>query len=854
MPLWRANKVLRSGVLFAIAVHLLAFSPVRGEPRGPGCQVVRSGSAVELSSAHFVFRLSTANGLRAEWWLNRMTGRKLVFSGGPEVEFDIGLPGEALRTPRLKVVKAPPAGPVSEAEFELASDEPQSRVSVRYRWDSGEPVLRKLVTITNADSAPWERLLNVRLGSYETRLTEDDADHDFPVLVSAVHDSTSMVSYEDPAGRERGYPAYLAREFFLSLAHPAGWAVREGSKVTLRHYPGRRITPGGTFECMEAVYGVSRRGQARASFRDHLATRMRRVVRKHNRPYAIFEPFGGWPEAGRGPAGLFWEDEKTLLDLIGKVAEGQRRSGCHFDILSIDFWHDSRGDLKHPDAERFPNGFEPILRQLRGLGTAPGLWVDSGGIPAWTLGKNPDVQNAYTSADGKGKLCFATDPIARLYTEAFLHHVRDNGVRLLKFDNFGPGTLEPECNNPRHEHLPGIYSTEAIDNAAIGFYRALENEDVFLMLYWAYRSPWWLLYGDTVFDSGTRIEGASFAAFPAPRARDSTTRRLDQARWVVKDLPPLGWDTLGVWLSDWAWNSRIGKSRWQSGVVMDMCRGHLLAQIWSDPGWLSPPERREMADFASLLQSGAERFRNCRFIYGNPWKNEPYGYVCPDGKRAFVAINNGIWSDRTFDLELNSAWGLPDGKRWDVYRWYPHPARLLPADRRSLMRRCQVALRPFEIVLLEITPAGEAPALERALTDEPLNPGFTEASRAVEVVVSKPTSTAGQDKSREFTIQGHAPATRKGGLMTLSAELRAGNRQYWTGNQRRSFSGQGSLGGREVSLEPVLIEGYPAPWQAWRIPIAPSTSAQPFELRVTTSLPREVGLVFEAHFVPGGLD
>ncbi len=846
--------MLRNGVLFAIVVHVFAFSPVRGGTLESRCRVVRSGDAVELSSPHFVFRLGTANGLRAEWWLNRMTGRKLVSSGGPEVEFDIGLPLQTLRTPRLKVVKTPPAGPVCEAEFELASDEPKSRVSVHYRWDPGQPVLRKFVTITNAGSAPWERLLNVRLGSYETRVEEDDADHDFPVSVSAVHDSTNMVSYEDPAGRERGYPAYVAREFFLSLAHPAGWAVREGNKVTLRHYPGRRLAPGGAFECMEAVYGVSSRGQARAAFRAHLAKRMRRVVRNHNKPYAIFEPFGGWPEAGREPSGLFWEDEKILLDLIGRVAEGQRRSGCHFDILSIDFWHGSGGDLKQPDAERFPNGFEPILRPLRELGTAPGLWVDSGGIPAWTLGKNLAVQHAYTSADGKRTLCFATDPMARLYTEAFLYHIRHNGVRLLKFDNFGPGTLEPECNNPRHEHLPGVYSTEAIDNAAISFYRALETEDVFIMLYWAYRSPWWLLYGDTVFDSGTRIEGASFTAFPAPRARDSTTRRLDQARWVVKDLPPLGWDTLGVWLSDWAWNSRIGKTRWQSGVAMDICRGHLLAQIWSDPGWLSPPERHEMADFVSLLQSGAECFRNCRFIYGNPWKNEPYGYVCSDGQRAFVAINNGIWSDRTFDLELTSAWGLPDGKRWDLYRWYPQPARLQPADRRPFTRKCPVALRPFEIALLELTPAGKAPALERAFAEQPLTPDFTEPSRAIEVAVSNAANPAGQAKSREFTIQGNAPATTKGGLMTLSAELREGGRQYWIRDQRRSFSVQGKLSGREVSFEPVLIEGYPAPWQAWRIPVESSASPQPFEFRVTTSLPPEVRLVFETHFIPGEMN
>ena len=87
-------------------------------------------------------------------------------------------------------------------------------------------------------------------------------------------------------------------------------------------------------------------------------------------------------------------------------------------------------------------------------------------------------------------LCRATEPIKSMYTEAFRYHIRENGVRLLKFDNFAT-----VCMNPSHEHLPGIYSTEPIENAAIEFLRALDAEcpDVFLMLYWGYSSPWWLL-------------------------------------------------------------------------------------------------------------------------------------------------------------------------------------------------------------------------------------------------------------------------------------------------------------------------------------------------------------------------
>jgi hypothetical protein len=34
---------------------------------------------------------------------------------------------------------------------------------------------------------------------------------------------------------------------------------------------------------------------------------------------------------------------------------------------------------------------------------------------------------------------------------------------------------------------------------------------------------------------------------------------------------------------------------------MDICRGHALAQPWSDPDWLTPPERQQMGEFIALL-------------------------------------------------------------------------------------------------------------------------------------------------------------------------------------------------------------------------------------------------------------
>jgi hypothetical protein len=705
--------------------------------------VVQQEHRIELWSPFFVFRLDTVAGLRAESWENRLTGRTLALGNGPELEFDIGLPDSPLRMPRLQVtnVEIRDQGEAAELVVRLNAREPAAAVQVAYRWNANDPVLRKFVTITSGGNTSWERLLNVRLGSYDT-------------AGAPVADTPAGGTYSVPAPRvfplsgsthvERGFPAYAADEFFFTLAHPAGAAEGAGGKVLLRQYPGARLAPGETFACMEVVYGVAKTGEARAVFIDHVRSRMRRVARGHDRPYAIFDNFGAWP------GGNFLNTEAYVLHSLDRLAASRKAAGVHFDLCSVDFWVDYCGTLKECDPQRFPNGLAPIRQKLDALETAMGLWID-GSWEGWSIGGNPrpdvqaclnyDLQKPDTLNDvqlGRKAFCRATEPIRSMYAEAFCQHIRQHGVRLLKFDN--TSTI---CVNPAHDHLPGLYSTEAIADGLIDFFRALDAEcpDVFLMLYWGYKSPWWLLHGDTLFDSGIDIEAASPSDQPAPYARDSVTQKLDQAQRFTADIPPLGKDSLGVWLSDWGWNSSIGKERWQGGLVMDLCRGSLLAQIWADNDWLSPPEWTQLADFLALLKARPECFGNPRFILGDPRKDEPYGYCCTDGRRAFLAIHNGVWRDSALTLELSSAWGLPDGKRWDVYRWWPDPARLGGAHGSG----ATIALRPFDIVLLEVVPEGEPPTLSRTFEPQAMPTWFAEDSCDLSLTVAKPGESTESD-------------------------------------------------------------------------------------------------------------
>jgi hypothetical protein len=202
---------------------------------------------------------------------------------------------------------------------------------------------------------------------------------------------------------------------------------------------------------------------------------------------------------------------------------------------------------------------------------------------------------------------------------------------------------------------------------------------------------------------------------------------------------------------------------------MDMCRGSMLAQLWADDDWLSPPEWKQLADFIALLRAQPKCFGNPRFILGNPNKDEPYGYCCTDGGRAFLALNNCTWRDRSIRLELDAVWGLPEGQKWDLYRWYPKPAQL-KGGAESFGTKTTILLRPFEVVLLEAVPAGQKPALERSFAVQPIPTVFAEPSREVKLTIRDANEAANENASIWTVLTPSSAVSAGGATLTKRAD------------------------------------------------------------------------------------
>jgi hypothetical protein len=261
---------------------------------------------------------------------------------------------------------------------------------------------------------------------------------------------------------------------------------------------------------------------------------------------------------------------------------------------------------------------------------------------------------------------------------------------------------------------------------------------------------------------------------------------------------------------------------------MDLMRGSLLAQPWCDLSKLNDSERSQLAQFIALLRAAPKCFDRTRLIVGSPWKNEPYGWCGTDGHRAFIALNNGTWQDRVIPLELNEKWGLPSGKKWEIYRRWPEPARLTGDHSR-------IALRPFEIVLLEAVRSGEKPLLDAQFSDRRFPTDFAEQSRELQI----------QRKDGQLVID--VPRSSDA-YLAISADARFEGRPLMRTDAGSHWKFEAPA---DLQFVPVLAKQiyYKCSWQAWRAEIKSGRSRE-VRLKIVGDAPTGADVAYKAYFIP----
>ena len=515
-----------------------------------------------------------------------------------------------------------------------------------------------------------------------------------------------------------GQPLIAAGELFCAVEHPAGVNQGMSGRVLLRHFPGKNLPAGGSFTSKVSLIGVGPQGEGREQFLEYIRSRSPRKGL-----VSIYDPFGinGFPDAP-----CWTLDDREMLGTMDLLEKWQKE-GMKFDYYVADVgWQDRAGDMTQFWPQCFPNGPDEVIHRASQLGMKWGLWF-SGTAGEWGIGENPRIgpsqtivpggkpvrveyRDGFAEDDWRQQFCLASEPYFTIFRDGLLEHIRRYHLQFYKIDN-----SSYYCNNPQHGHLPGKYSTEASFDALIQIAQATRqaNPDIYIMWYWGVRSPFFLLYGDSIFEKRISLEASSTGDYPALFFRDAVTLALDQGTEFCEFIPPMSRDSLGIWITDTRWGNSMRKERWQEAAVMDLGRGNLLfPQIWGD---LYLFDDRDVA-FLGWIQNFARQnepvLERQKAILGDPWKNEVYGYAYFQGGRGIVFMNNVDFEARQVRLRLDESIGLkaPAGSRLRLVGQFPDHAELTLPGGASLQsgQTLEAWLRPFEVAMWEIFPEGGA--------------------------------------------------------------------------------------------------------------------------------------------------
>ena len=580
------------------------------------------------------------------------------------------------------------------ATFDLQSLHHPIHVAVHYELDG--PTRRKWLEVRNQSSHEL-LLLDVQIDDFALKTLASEGGHGEPVFFD---------------------------EGFCALEHPTGVNQGDDGRVKMIHFPAVELEPGVSFRSHVSLVSVSKAGQALQHFVSYIQERSPRK----KRAVSIYDPFGINNQWGGCPT----LTDVEMLDGLN-VLEKWQQTGMRFDYYVPDTgWVDHSSDLTRFAPQCFPNGPSKVVDRINSLGMKFGLWFGtswgaescSAYPPVWTCqtpapggpeepGPPPRIyRNGYLTNGGvEATLCLASEPYFSILRNAILHHIRENSLKFFKLDG---GSYY--CNSTRHQHLPGKYSVEAMYNRLLEIARDARqlDPDIYVMWYWGVRSPFFALHGDSIFESGLFMEGSGTSWFPALYYRDSVTLNLDQGTWFAKLIPPINKDSLGVWLADTRWGNFMGNERWREALVMDLGRGNLLfPQLWGDIYLLNESDVDFLSKMRALAQKNETVFLGPRAVFGDPWKNEVYGYAYFRGSHGFIFANNMHFGPRKVELDLGPALHLeaPKNAPLKIISHFPNQTQLRKEDGSTFRagERAEIWLRPFEVLMLEVEPEGINP-------------------------------------------------------------------------------------------------------------------------------------------------
>ena len=552
----------------------------------------------------------------------------------------------------------------ASGDGKLISVDGQVAAKWRVVRPAGADYARTILTVTNSGTAalPLVRLVL------------------FDLPVSAVDGGTARV-----VGQFSGSPIVTDRRF-LGVEHPLAdnrvtdGRVRCALPLMQPLQPGESVTA-------SLVEGSYRPGQLR---RDFLAY----VERERARPYAPFLHHNNWYNLGCGR-------KFTEAEVLGDVAfigrELVERRGVKLDGFVLDDGWDDVHSLWRFHAG-WPEGLKNVAAAAAKLGAAPGLWLS----PWGGYSKAHDARIAAAAALGfelrDGNFSLAGPRYYERFREICTSVVRDSGVAYFKFDGIGSieatGRIDPAAGRDFDAMLRLVHELRTIRP---GIYISQTTG--------TWPSPWWLFHVDNIWRDGY---DHGLAGVGTPRQQWMTYRDAQTYQNVVGRGPLFPINSLMIHGVLYAAKpkelSNDAGDDFRSEVRTYFGCGTQLQELYLSPELLSAKNWDDLAAAAKWSRANAATLRDVHWLGGDPGKLEVYGWAAWSPAEGLVTLRNPSDRPATFTFEAGAAFELPaDAPREYTVR-SPYADAPAPMTTARADGPVTLALRPFEVLVLECTP------------------------------------------------------------------------------------------------------------------------------------------------------
>ena len=647
-------------------------TPVYFQPNPRAAQAHLTANGFSLSNSALRAKWQVAGGKFSAGEFRDLLAQKSL--GAPVNSFVLLLSdGHVLTASDMKVISAP-------AVEELKANPAASKFSDRL---SGKAVSVQLHDDASHLTLTWRAIL--RDGSAYIRQEIILSAKEQDVAIREVRLIDWIMPDAHVAGQVRGSPV-INGTAFVGFEHPLSTCVVAPGRVRCkldRELPLRK----GHEVTYSSVVGVTS-GSVRRGFLNY-------IERERAHPYRAFLHYNSWYDLGY----FTRYDEAQALDVVRAFgAELTQKRGVKLSsFLFDDGWDDPATLWKFNSG--FSDGLSKIKTEAEKFGADPGIWMSPWG------GYGDPRQQRVTAARAAGYeivgtgLALSGPKYYSLFHDTCLKMIRDYGVNQFKFDGTG---------NANRVVAGSEFDSDFY--AAINLITDLraEKPDLFVNLTTGtYPSPFWLLYADSIWRGG---EDHSFLGVGSDRERWITYRDADTYEHVVLDGPlyPLNSVMLhGLIYARHAKNLDTDPNHDFKNEVRDYFgTGTQLQEMYITPALLSQDDWDNLAESAKWSRANADVLGDSHWIGGDPGQLEVYGWASWSPRKGILVLRDPSDQPQNISIDIAKTFDLPRGAVRTFHLHSPWKEdSAAPAITVQAGQPHQFQLRPFEVLVLDATPA-----------------------------------------------------------------------------------------------------------------------------------------------------